>query len=539
MGEACQRRHLRAPVESGATLIDPPLSVVGELIEHNAQAAATYDYDVGGRPLSRLAGDARRELLEAAWDYTRAYRDVPLPSRDGSTPVLVAGHQPHLFHPGVWFKNFALSALARRHGGVAVNLAIDSDTIKSASLRVPTGSVAEARWESVPFDDQTAEIPYEERAIVDAQCLESFGPRAARTIAPLVGDPLLREFWPLVVERARQCGNLGECLAQARHQQEGLWGATTLEIPQSRVCSLPSFYWFACHLLSHLPRLWEQYNRSVADFRRANHVRSTAHPVPDLAILDGWLEAPFWIWDSGDPRRRRLFARQRGDEIVLSDRNGAEYSLTLSPEGDVDRAAGQLAELASRGVRLRTRALITTLFARLCLGDLFLHGIGGAKYDQVTDLLIERFFGVKVPCYMTLTATLRLPIERAGATPDDARRVDHQIRELLYQPERFLPPSPDAQADALVREKRQWIATTPTPENARLRCREIRRINQALQPSIAAARRQLLDERQQAASVLRSRAVLASRDHAFCLYPADALRSLMESGTADEEDRKS
>ena len=69
-----------------------------------------------------------------------------------------------------------------------------------------------------------------------------------------------------------------------------------------------------------------------------------------------------------------------------------------------------MAELAGRGIRLRTRALITTLFARLFLGDLFLHGIGGAKYDQVTDLLVERFFGVKPPGYMTLTATLRLPI---------------------------------------------------------------------------------------------------------------------------------
>ena len=539
MGEACQRRHLRAPAEDGGTLVDPPLSAVGELIEHNAQAAATCDYDIGGRPLSRLAGDARRELLEAAWDYTRAYRDVPLPSRDGATPVLVAGHQPQLFHPGVWFKNFVLSALARRHGGVAVNLAIDSDTIKSASLRVPTGSVSEARLENVPFDAQTAEIPYEERAIIDRQCLESFGTRAARTIAPLVDDPLLGKFWPLVVERARQCGNLGECIAQARHQQEGLWGAQTLEIPQSRVCGLPSFYWFACHLLAHLPRLWEQYNRSVADFRRANHVRSTAHPVPDLAIDDDWLEAPFWIWNAADPRRRRLFARQRGDEIVLTDRNGAEYPLTLTPEGDVDRVAGQLAELASRGVRLRTRALITTLFARLCLGDLFLHGIGGAKYDQVTDLLIERFFGVKVPCYMTLTGTLRLPIERPGVTPDDARRIDHQIRELAYQPERFLPAASDTQAEALVREKRVWIGTTATPENARLRCREIRRINEALQPSIEGARRRLVDERHEATNMLRARAVLASRDYAFCLYPAAALQSLMESGTAIEEDRNS
>ena len=532
MGEACEQKRLRAPARSGETLLEPPLSEISELIERNASAAANYDYDIGGRPLAHLAVDARRELMEAAWDYTRAYRDVPLPSMVPGTPVLVAGHQPQLFHPGVWFKNFVLSHLAHRHGGVAINLAIDSDTIKTASVRIPTGTAANPRVDSLPFDRQTTEIPYEAREIVDRDCLASFGRRAAETIAPLVPNPLVREFWPLVVERAKAVDNLGECIAQARHQQEGLWGATTLEVPQSRVCGLPSFNWFTCHLLAHLPRLWEQYNRSVADYRTENHIRSTAHPVPDLAADDDWLEAPFWIWNNDDPRRRRLFVRQRGDAIVISDRAGIEHALALQPEGDVDPAAGQLAELAARGLRLRTRALLTTLFARLCLGDLFMHGIGGAKYDQVTDLLISRFFGIKPPCYMTLTATLRLPVARPDVTQDDARRIDHQLRELTYHPERFIEGPADG--DALVREKRRWIDTQSTQENAKLRGDHIRAANAGLQPLVAETRQTLLAKRENLASTLRAQAILASREYAFCLYPADALQALMQAGTAED-----
>ena len=387
---------------------------------------------------------------------------------------------------------------------MAINLAIDSDTIKTASLRVPTGSPANPHVDSVPYDKQSTEIPYEERAIVDRACLESFGKRAADTIAPLVPNPLVREFWPLVVQRAKACNNLGECIAQARHLQEAAWGATTLEIPQSRVCGLPSFNWFTSHLLAHLPRLWEQYNRSVADYRRENHVRSTAHPVPDLAIQDDWLEAPFWIWDRDNPRRRRLFVRQRGDEIVLSDRKGIEHALALQPEGDVDRAAGQLAELAAQGLRLRTRALITTLFARVCLGDLFLHGIGGAKYDLVTDLLIERFFGIKPPCFMTLTATLRLPVASSGATTDDARRLEHQLRELNYHPERFVDLSDNGNgaADRLITEKRRWIDTPATRENAKLRGDHIRSANAQLQSFVEASRQTMLGERERLADKL-------------------------------------
>jgi hypothetical protein len=528
MSEALEHRRLRAPRENGAKLIDPPLSAVGELVERNAAAAAACDYDVQGRRLSQLAAQARGELMHAACSYTRSYRDVPQSACRPSARVFLAGHQPQLFHPGVWFKNFVLSGLARQHGGVAVNLAIDSDTIKTASLRVPAGTAAEPRVESVALDRPTAEIPYEERPIVDRACLDSFGSRAAKVIEPLIADPLVREFWPLVAGRSRECGNLGQCLAQARHQQEGLWGAVTLELPQSQVCSLPAFHWFTCHMLAHLPRFWEQYNRSVADFRLANHVRSTAHPVPDLVIEEDWLEAPFWIWDRDHPRRRRLFVRQRGDEIVLSDRHGLERSLALTPEGEATRAAEQLAELAASGICLRTRALVTTLFARLFLGDLFLHGIGGAKYDQVTDLLVERFFGLKPPGYMTLTATLRLPVGQKDAAPDDARHVEEQLRELTYHPERHLDGARDGNVDLLVLEKRHWIDTTPTRENAKLRCHKIRDVNAALQTSVAGLRRQLLDERQQSAHRMRAHAILSSRDYSFCLYPAESLRPLME-----------
>ncbi len=534
MGEACERKRLRAPVENGGTLIEPPLELIGEVIERNAAGASTYDYDIGGRPLAHLAADARRELLESAWDYTRAYRDVPLPSTARETPVLVAGHQPQLFHPGVWFKNFVLSHLAQKHGGVAVNLTIDSDTIKTASVRVPTGSPTAPVTEGVPFDHQSNEIPYEEREILDADALASFGHRAAETISPLVSDPLIREFWPLVVERSKAVANLGQCLAQARHQQEGFWGANTLEIPQSRVCGLPSFFWFTAHLLAHLPRLWAHYNDSVAEYRRDNHVRSTAHPVPDLALEDDWLEAPLWIWDRANPRRRRLFVRQSGDTIVLSDRDQIEHALALEPEGDVDRAAGQLAELAEAGLRIRTRALITTLFARLCLGDLFLHGIGGAKYDQVTDLLIERFFGIKPPCYMTLTATLRLPIERAVVSPEDALLVEHRLRETTYHPERYLDPAVNGEVGEMLQTKRSWIATPATPENAKLRGDHIRAANAALQPYVVAQRDLLLGERQRLANLLRAQTVLASREYAFCLYPAEQLQRLMQlPSTAD------
>src|SRR5882757_8130360 len=124
------------------------------------------DYELQGRRLGALAAEAREELLAAALRHTRSYRDLERPP-DAEGLFFLAGHQPEIFHPGVWLKNFVLDRLARQHGGVAVNLVIDSDTIKSSSLRVPGGSVAEPTVEAVLFDRPSAEIPFQARAIED------------------------------------------------------------------------------------------------------------------------------------------------------------------------------------------------------------------------------------------------------------------------------------------------------------------------------------------------------------------------------------
>jgi hypothetical protein len=529
-------RQLHAPTADRAVLIDPPLDQVSSLLEANAACQGRCSFDLGGRPLGQLAASARRLLVEGAIGYTSTYRDVgPAPSTDR---VLLAGHQPQLFHPGVWFKNFVLGQLGVAHHAAAVNLVIDSDTIKSASIRVPGGSLSSPTVQSIAYDAPGEAIPFEERPILDREALGSFGHRVAEFIAPVVREPLVREFWPLVAARSRETDNLGACLSQARHQLEGQWGLSTLEFPQSQVCQLEPFHWFAGYLLANMPRVWSVYNDSLAEYRRAHRMRSANHPAADLARDDGWLEAPLWLWDTGRPHRRRIFVRRVGGELLLSDRVDFQVRLPFV-DGDVSRTAAALAELPGRGIRLRTRALVTTMFARLFLGNLFLHGIGGGKYDELTDQLIGRLFGFEPPAYLVLSGTLQLPVEHADIAAADARRVDQMLRELTFHPERNLdldqPPSGgEPQADAgietarhWVAHKQQWIRTQPTRDNARRRTREIRAANEALQLLVQSRREQLLAERRSIAEQLRAEAVWSSREYAFCLYPEKTLRDFL------------
>lgn len=518
---------LKAPTADGTALVAPPLDQAGQLMAAGAKLRRQSNYDVQGRSLAALAAEARCELIGAARRYTSGYRNVAAAAN--CEQILLAGHQPQLFHPGVWYKNFALAKLARQHQAAAVNLVIDSDTLKEASLRVPGGTLEDPIRTVIPFDEASEEIPYEQRMIADRAMFADFGRRAREAMAALVPDPLLGEFWPRVVERSRETNNLGECLSQSRHQLEGEWGLETLELPQSRVCQLGAFHWFVAHLLAQLPRFREIHNRALGEYRRRYHLRSANHPVPDLAAEGDWLEAPFWLWTADRPQRRHMFIRRSGDEFVVSDRGQIEFRLPLKPEGDASRAATVLAELSARGICLRTRALTTTMFARLFLGDLFLHGIGGGLYDQLTDAIVERFFQFASPPFMVLSATVLLPIERTASAAESLREANRRAREIEYHPERFIAPARQAQpevAEALS-TKRRWVATPQTPDNARERCRSIRAANETLAHALDSERRQAQEDRERSSRRLRAESVLAWREYAFCLYPKRTLQDFL------------
>jgi hypothetical protein len=532
-GDALPRSRPRAPAEDGGTLIEPPLTSVERLLAGNQRAWQACRRDIGGVPLPELVRQARGELLAVATAHTRAYRDIDVPPAEGR--IVLAGHQPQMFHVGVWAKHFVLSDLARRHNATAINLVIDNDTLKSASLRVPGGLITAPTARAIEFDAARPEAPHEDRPIADRGLFASFGQRAGDEIASLVADPLLREYWPLVVDRSRATDNLGACLAQARHQLEASFGLTTLEVPQGRLCDQPAFRRFALHLLAELPRFRQIYNQSLAEFRLTNRVRNARHPAPDLTVDDDWQEAPFWIWRADQPRRRALFTRRVAGELHLSDRGSIRERVPFKNDGISEPTFEALEELANRGLRLRTRALTTTMWARLALGDLFVHGIGGAKYDEVTDLLIERWLEVAPPAYLTVSATLLLPIERPRVTPDDLRRVRRDARELTYHPESWLNRMPTVDNpppwSALLAQKRAAIATEPTPSTSKQRCRTIRQANASLQFWLADERSRIDRESAEISERLRREAILGSREWAFCLYPRDRLRDfLLEIG---------
>src|SRR5947209_8757356 len=119
------QRRLHAPEGDGEILAVPPLREAAALIERNAELLQHSPIAILGRPVAELRRAAFPEITAVADAYAAS---LGLPQGDkGSRPgFIVTGHQPELFHPGVWVKNFAAYGLARRTGLTPLNLVVDS-----------------------------------------------------------------------------------------------------------------------------------------------------------------------------------------------------------------------------------------------------------------------------------------------------------------------------------------------------------------------------------------------------------------------------
>lgn len=471
-------RRYRAPTANGAVLAEPGFDALPALVEANRKQLDRADVIVGGVPLHELRALARREVLE------RGPVDAPL---------ILAGHQPELSHPGVWVKNFALNGLARTLGGVPLNLVVDNDTLKSATLRFPIvhdRDPSSVRLESLAFDTFRGEVPYEDRRVESPGAFDAFADRARPLWQNWGYEPLLPRVWSTVVRRA-PTALIGTRFTAARRHCEREWGCHNLELSVSRLAQTDAFGRFARHILNDLPRFRAAYNAAVRAYREANGIRSANHPAPDLA--EG--EAPFWV-RTGEGKRQRA-----------------------TPASEV-RA-------------LRPRALTLTLFARVCLGDFFIHGIGGGKYDEVTDSIIRDYFGIDPPAYQVLSATLHLPLRAFPSTPDDRARAERRVRDLLWNPQRHLNAEQLARPDVkALAEAHAALARSEPPYGRHFErkewFREFQRIEDRLRPFVTDQVPGAEAELARVRSEVGANEILQRRDYSWVLYPEETLRPFLQ-----------
>jgi hypothetical protein len=534
MPDILPAHHIRVPREDRSLLSIPDLETASQLVEDNRRLFASSDCALHGRRLNDLRSAARRASIAAARSYTGLLlRSTVDEVSDHS--CIVSGHQPELFHIGVWAKNFTLSGVARRSQSVPINLVIDNDLLEATAIRVPAGNRDSIRIDRLSFDTPRAPLPWEEALVLDESLFRGFGNDVSTRLRNAWGiQPLIESAWPNVGGSVTQPDRLCDRLTALRAREERRFGLNNLELPMSHLCETEPFHWFFAHLIMRLPEFHRVYNEAVSDYRREHGLRNRMQPVPDLATEGDWLEAPFWIWRRGDLDRGRLFARRIGNVCELRHGDRVFAELPFTERGSLEESVEVLSQLPVQGLRLRTRALTTTLFARVCLADLFVHGIGGARYDAMTDRICERLFGLKAPSFLTVSATLYLPLGGTfPATDADLRDINHRLRDLGYNPDRHLPDMPGlaeviSEKGRLIGEAKHLRQSNQlhgklTPQQHR-RLKEIRA---SLQAQTSTIRKEYELARSKIRAQLSTNRLVRNREYPFVLYPEQLLRDFL------------
>ncbi len=504
--------ELTTPRHDGETLVEPGPDQLASLAEANARRLAVASCKIHGRPLGALRADTRSALAGGP----------------AESLVIVTGHQPEFYHAGVWAKNVVTARLASAVGGRAVNLVVDNDAPKKTTFTVPhhRGSVLTALEK--PFAQYRVGWAFEQFPALDA----ATGRRILDELRTALGDGAYEaSSLPLMASALTQPSEARDLVDQvtaARKLAEDHFGLDLVERRVSQCWGGPMLL----DLLLSASRFAECYNAALADYRQAHGVRGTNRPVPDLAQDGDRVELPVWVYRH-DQARRRLFVECKGDRITFHADAEPMGSLGV---GELAGDDGMARLSAVLGWRFRPRALTLTMWARLLLADLFVHGIGGAKYDRITDRLIERYFGIEPPAMACVSATLRMPVDRFPVGREDLARARRKCRDAHYNPQRYLSAITDdvsqplqqrvdaiAESDRLRREdrlnrsarRRAFLAIRRT--NA-----EVLKIDPGLIDRLAA-------EVDRIRRQLDHNAVADSREYFFGLLPMAKLAQLLEA----------
>ena len=383
-----------------------------------------------------LARENRRDLGAATTpllDTTLgAWRKIVRQRVAGADDALVfaLGHQPEFIHPGVWAKHVVAMRAAVACDGVALNLVVDNDAPTRTALRVPGIEAGGVAMRSVPFARLPRGYAYEQIQRQDAGEIDEF----EHGLMAAMGDRYSASMMPTFFEAFRAAAEARDWVDQAVAGRRAVEGASGITIEDRRISDV----WCSPLLVDmviNVERFTEVYNGALDDYRAAHKVRGAQRPIPDLRVEEGRWEVPVWACRADEPRRRLFVVAVNGARQLFADDEaiGVVPADHLHSCGDV---GVMLADLG--GWRLRPRALTLTIWARLLLADLFIHGIGGAKYDRISDSIIESYYGVAPPHMACVSATLHMDLPPAAGGADRVNEARAKLRDLTFNPQRHL-----------------------------------------------------------------------------------------------------
>jgi len=507
------------PAGHGEVVERPPFAEWAGLVSANRAAAAGWSFECGGTGAAAMRAQARVDVLEVGREFS-AKLGVPVrPPGDPGAPIVATGHQPDLYHPGVWVKDFLLERLATETGATAVDVVVDSDGFDAVKLTSPCmqpGLVRCRQYLAVGSADACfafASVPSEAH-------LADFCSSGDQMLSSLPAPAVRRHFSAFCKALSVAAGvssNLAELVTIARRIYESPAGTGYLEAPLTALARRPAFRRFVAALALDAIAFADAYNAELDAYRALTKTRSVAQPFPNLGIEGDRVELP--LWHLARDRRETLWVERLsggGARLV----SAGEVVMELPP------SAQAAADLLNDSLELfAPKALALTLFVRMFCCDLFIHGIGGGRYDLVTDGVIRRYFGVEPPAFVVASMTMYLPLGAHVVAEDEVAAAKERLNRIVHNPDALLgevefeTATERDEALSLAAEKLDLVKLIAQPDaDKKALGARIRDVNARLSMVLAPLRESYANDLARLEIQLAATEILTDRTYPFCFW---------------------
>ena len=508
------------PAGHGEVLTRPDFEDWAALARANHSAAQSWAFSVAGVPAQQLRQQARREALEAAAEFS-AKLGVSVAAAGSPDDLIIAtGHQPELYHPGVWIKDFLLQRVAREVSATAIDFVVDSDNFQVLGVSSPCMIPGVKRCQQyLAIGSQNGW--YAGSPVPSDRDVHDFCAAVDQMLSSLPTPAVRRHFATFCAELQAlrpHATNLAELITMARRRYEESAGSDYLELPVTRVARMGAFRTFVVDLAQNATRFADAYNAELAEYRAVNKTRSAAQPFPDLAVTDGFVELPLWLLGEGG-RTSVLASSAPGGITRLV---GADGTVIADLPAD-PRAA--LEALETSGMLIAPKALALTTYVRLFACDLFIHGVGGGRYDRITDGVCRRYYVVEPPQFVVASITMYLPLGAHIVTDEEVSAARARLNRLSHNPDALLGEvefdSEDerVRAVALAAEKTELVLAIASPDADKKAVGiRIRDVNVALAALLEPLREGMEADLAGLEAQLAASEILTDRTYPFCFW---------------------
>ncbi len=317
--------------------------------------------------------------------------------------IIMTGHQPIIFYPGIFIKLILADEVARKFNGNAYYLVLNHDT-ESIYWKYIDFIKGEYIRREILLNSSKQILLNQNFTSFKKNLLISYLKEWQYKLYHIFAPhqvPQIQYFLEESISILQITDKIYEFSVKINEKLIEYLGLKIQPLYVSDLSNTKSFLFVVELLKKNYKKFLSIYNQSLEEFRKKNQIKNPLYPFRNLKEN----ELPFWKSDG--------FYKE---------------TLTLN-----DKIHGGM---------IFPKAFSLSLCIRLFLSDLMIHGLGGNIYDQVTKKILNEFFSTEISPHIIVTTTLPLPLKASiPIISESSKKIKSTIRKHHFNPEIFLNDS--------------------------------------------------------------------------------------------------